>query len=171
MFCNMCGKNPASLHYSQVINNKVTELHLCEVCAKKQGISLQKHFSVSDFLAGISDVEMGVKQNVEKEQLCDFCGFTFSNFKKIGTLGCPHCYTTFEPLLKDLIKRIHGSEMHVGKATEKREVKNELNKKIMESRMELKKAIEEERYEDAARIRDEIKIIENPVNSDEAKED
>ena len=62
MYCNMCGKNKVSVHFSQMINDEVTELHLCEICAKKQGIDIQQPFSVSEILAGITDQDTVIKK-------------------------------------------------------------------------------------------------------------
>jgi len=108
---------------------------------------------------------------------CDSCGYTFDDIVNTGKLGCQNCYDVFEDRLDPIIRRIQGSNHHVGRIgkivdnkindrVEKKEHKVEENKKNKEqSKMdtlqeELKKAIKEERYEDAAKIRDEIKKLE-----------
>ncbi len=158
MFCNKCGKNPAVVHYTQVINNNVMELHLCEPCAKKQGLFMQKHFSVSDFLGSITDGKADKSSGIVKVLKCSECGMTFEDFRKNGRLGCAHCYATFKNSLKNILKRIHGSETHVGKIPIVEESAD--NAKLIKLKESLKNAVEKEEYEKAAEIRDKIKKLE-----------
>ena len=155
MFCNFCGKNPSVVHYSQVINNQVTEMHLCESCAKKQGFNLISQFSVSDFLGNIS----GDTGKNLKELQCSVCGLTLSNFKKTGRLGCSQCYITFKDFLAGILKRIQGSEHHAGKIPARLEKVSDKDNIVLDLKQELKQAIEKEEYEKAAKIRDKLKKI------------
>jgi protein arginine kinase activator len=159
MYCDTCGKKPAIIHYSQTINEKTIEMHLCEECALKKGLNIPKHFSFPDLLAGITDVENVFGKNKKQELKCEVCGLTFSNFREIGRLGCVNCYKAFEKPLKDLIKRIHGSDKHLGKIPEFIDKKVTIDKQIEELKILLQKAVEAEEYEKAAEYRDEIKKI------------
>ena len=33
MQCDQCGERPAAIHLTQIVNNAVTQAHLCETCA------------------------------------------------------------------------------------------------------------------------------------------
>ena len=185
MLCDNCGKREANVRYSENINGRRKELNLCEECSKKLGIG-QMDFSMpidfSSFLGGFMDgfetPELIPMINQLKAFECDSCGYTFDDIVNTGKLGCQNCYDVFEDRLDSIIRRIQGSNHHVGRIgkivdnkindrVEKKEHKVEENKKNKEqSKMdtlqeELKKAIKEERYEDAAKIRDEIKKLEN----------
>ena len=185
MLCDNCGKREANVRYSENINGRRKELNLCEECSKKLGIG-QMDFSMpidfSSFLGGFMDgfetPELIPMINQLKAFECDSCGYTFDDIVNTGKLGCQNCYDVFEDRLDPIIRRIQGSNHHVGRIgkivdnkindrVEKKEHKVEENKKNKEqSKMdtlqeELKKAIKEERYEDAAKIRDEIKKLEN----------
>jgi protein arginine kinase activator len=163
MLCEICHKNPAVVHYSQIINGEATEMHLCESCAKEKGIfpfSSVPH--IGELLSGfIEHIEH--KEKIEekiKEEKCPHCGLTSREFKKTGLLGCSECYTTFKKMLHSLLRRIHGATHHIGKIPVSKMKSAGIETKIRKLQKELKKAVEEERYEDAARIRDEIKKLE-----------
>ncbi|MBI4972931.1 MAG: hypothetical protein HZC16_03835, partial [Candidatus Omnitrophica bacterium] len=110
MLCDICGKNPATVHLTEIIDDQMTELHLCEGCAHQKSAQMEQQFGLGDLLAGMA--EFGDKPTLEKESVavkCPKCGLTYMDFKKIGRLGCGQCYTTFKKYLGPLLKRIHGS--------------------------------------------------------------
>jgi len=167
MLCDICGKNPATVHLTEIIEDQMNELHLCEECARQKSAQMEQQFGLSDLLAGM--VEFG-KPSKEAETVsvkCANCGLTYADFKKIGRLGCGECYSAFKKYLGPLLKRIHGSSRHVGKSPIK--VTKVLKKKIdiQELRTKLQKAIEEEAFEEAAKIRDQVKELEK--KQDETK--
>jgi protein arginine kinase activator len=181
MTCDICGKNPATVHLTEIIDDQMNELHLCEECAHKKSAQMEQQFGLSDLLAGLAGFE---KQKDEKEGLilkCPNCGMTFKDFKKIGRLGCGECYNAFRSFLGPLLKRIHGSNMHCGKAPVSRIAK--LTRKKMEAtkssdkldpvqelRLRLQKAVEAEAYEEAARLRDQIRELEKRPQAEGKKE-
>jgi protein arginine kinase activator len=186
MTCDICGKNPATVHLTEIIDDQMNELHLCEECAHKKSAAMEQQFGLSDLLAGLAGFE---KQKDEKEGLvlkCPSCGMTFKDFKKIGRLGCGECYTAFRSFLGPLLKRIHGSNMHCGKAPHSRIAKLTRKKMdaketrapapagkpegVQELRIRLQKAVETENYEEAARLRDQIKDMERGPHVEGKKE-
>ena len=100
MLCEVCGKKEATVHLTEIVNDKVAKLNICEDCAKDKGAEMEEHFGLSDLLAGLAD--MGSK--AEPENLvsikCPSCGFSYSDFKKVGRLGCGDCYETFKAKLR-----------------------------------------------------------------------
>lgn len=165
MLCDICGKNLATVHLTEIIDDEMNELHLCEECAHKKSTQMEQQFGLSDLLAGLAEFE---KPSQVKEEIistkCPNCGLTYTDFKKIGRLGCGECYTTFKKYLGPLLKRIHGSNMHFGKCpvgTIKSAAKA-VDKKadLTQLRMQLQKAIQAEAFEEAAGIRDQIKELE-----------
>lgn len=180
MVCDNCGKREANVRYSENVNGRRRELNLCEECSKKLGIG-QMNFNMpidfSSFFGGFMD-DFGAQEfmpilNEIKTLKCDNCGFTFDKIANTGRLGCIDCYDVFEDRLDPIIKRIQGANHHVGrigkivdkkidtkiKANEKQEENKEVSI-IEELQEKLKLAIKEERYEDAAKLRDEIKKLE-----------
>jgi protein arginine kinase activator len=161
MLCDVCGKNQATVHLTEILNDQMTELHLCEECAKQKSMAMEQQFGLSDLLAGMADPD---KQENEPESLkkikCPNCGLTYADFKKIGRLGCSTCYDTFSRYLGPLLKRIHGSTQHTGKSPLKvsKILKKEIGIQLLRNR--LQKAIQSEAFEEAAKLRDQIREAE-----------
>ena len=163
MLCNICNKNPATVHLTEIVDEQMSELHLCEECARQKSAAMEQQFGLSDLLAGMAEFdkpETAKEKEVAVTLKCQNCGLTYADFKKIGRLGCGECYNAFKKYLSPLLKRIHGSIQHTGKSPLK--VTNTLKKKIdaQELRNRLQKAIESEAFEEAARLRDQIKELE-----------
>ena len=158
MLCDICGKNEATVHFTEIVNDQMTKLHLCEECARRKGEEMEEHFGLADLLAGLADLGTPVGTVKDKKLKCPSCGLTYSDFKKIGKVGCGQCYDTFKIYLVPLLKRIHGSDLHVGK-TPRKKGKPSRRKKvdIEELKRRLKHVVKLEEFEEAARLRDEIK--------------
>jgi protein arginine kinase activator len=168
MLCDICGKNPATVHLTEIIDEQMTELHLCEECAHQKSLQMEQQFGLSDLLAGLVEFEKPLKDIESTAVKCLGCGLTYADFKKIGRLGCSECYSAFKKYLGVLLKRIHGSSQHMGKAPVR--VGKVLKKKIdlQELRQKLQKAIEMEAFEEAAKIRDQIRELEKKSAADSA---
>ncbi|MDD5347308.1 MAG: UvrB/UvrC motif-containing protein [Candidatus Omnitrophica bacterium] len=174
MLCDVCGKNPATVHLTEIVDDQMSELHLCEECARKKSSQMESQFGLSDLLAGLAEFE---KPAAEEKELsvakCPNCGLTYKDFKKIGRLGCGECYATFKKFLQPLLKRIHGSSTHCGKCPVP--VKTAAGKgprkktDIQELRCRLQDAVQREAYEEAARIRDQIKELQEKEQQDKGK--
>jgi len=162
MLCDICNKNQATVHLTEIIDDQMNELHLCEACAHKKSIQMEQKFGLSDLLAGLA--EFGEPQeHTEKIAVlkCSNCGLTYKEFKRIGRLGCGQCYSSFRVSLAPLLRKIHGSSRHIGKSPYKLTA-SKANKKvgIVELQMKLQEAIEKEEFEEAARLRDKIRELE-----------
>ncbi|MCU0652039.1 MAG: UvrB/UvrC motif-containing protein [Candidatus Omnitrophica bacterium] len=171
MLCDICGKNPATVHLTEIVNEEMTELHLCETCAQAKSQQMEQQFGLSDLLAGMADFDKPVSGEETISSQCPNCKLTYTDFKKIGRLGCGECYTAFRKYLGPLLKRIHGSGEHAGKVPIKL-AKTISRKKAgtEELRLKLQKAIETEAFEEAARIRDQIKELEKKQQDENAAE-
>ena len=159
MLCQLCQKNEATIEFTEIINDEVIQLHLCEHCAHKKGIEMEQHFGIADFLAGMGDLT----QRTETEDAllkCAECGMTLNDFRKIGRLGCGECYRTFKYNLLPLLKRIHGSTRHIGKVKSGKSYPATGKSELQELRRKLQHAIEAEEFEEAAKIRDKIRELE-----------
>ena len=157
MICDNCGKEPATVHYKEMRGDETTEYHLCEKCAIEKGIQIKpekKPFTVSNILAGMAD-EVGSDM-----ETCKGCGLTYREFKESGRLGCSQCYESFKEQLRPLLRRIHGSNVHMGKSPSSRQGVFEKKKEIEKLKEELSAAIDREEFERAAELRDKLKELE-----------
>ena len=165
MHCDVCKKEEATVHLTEIVDEKVKKLHLCESCAREKSEEMEAHFGLADLLSGLADLAPASVKKTEKptEEVslkCPRCGFTFRDFRKVGRLGCPACYDTFKENLKPLLKKIHGSERHVGKIPSKKEVKPDTKAILADLKDRIEEAVKLEEFEEAARLRDKIKEVE-----------
>lgn len=157
MVCDLCGKNQATVHLTEIIDDQMSELHLCEECARKKSVQMEQQFGLADLLAGLAELGKPEEETEAAVVKCSNCGLSYRDFKKIGRLGCSECYSDFNKYLLPLLKKIHGSTQHVGKALHKVAAKIKEKVDINELRLKLQKAIEREEFEEAARLRDKIR--------------
>ncbi|MGH8024728.1 MAG: UvrB/UvrC motif-containing protein, partial [Limisphaerales bacterium] len=142
---------------TQIVGEKMQKLDLCEECAKAKGVNDPAGFALADLMLGL-----GAAQEIEQaaggaELRCARCGFTQADFKKSGRLGCPECYKTFAEGLGGLLKTMHKGTRHVGKAPEAQRSSSENADRLKALQKKLEKAVEAEKFEEAAQLRDEIK--------------
>ncbi|MBL7081237.1 MAG: UvrB/UvrC motif-containing protein [Candidatus Omnitrophica bacterium] len=165
MLCDLCGKNQATVHLTEIVDGAISELHLCEGCAHKKSTEMEQQFGLADLLAGLAQfTEKPDEEKLGAQLKCPKCGFSYQDFKKIGRLGCPQCYIIFKRYLNPLLKRIHGSTQHRGKVPLKVSGRGKKKAGLLELRLRLQKAIEEEAFEEAAQLRDQIKRLEKNEN-------
>lgn len=167
MLCNICGKNSATVHLTEIIDDSMNELHLCEECARAKSAQMEQQFGLNDLLAGLVEFEKPAQDKEAVSLKCPNCGFTYADFKKIGRFGCSECYTTFRKYLGPLLKKIHGSLLHFGKCPVKLIKTPEDKADLSALRSSLQKAIESEAFEEAAKLRDQIKGLEKKQNKKE----
>ncbi len=184
MLCERCGKNPATVHYTQIINGVSSEIHICSECAREMGESMgesfqqmmhgfvpmlfndgmdSEPFGLGNFLSGIMGWGMP-DESEEEDEKCKYCGFNYSQFRKTGFLGCPQCYNTFRDRLDPLIKGIQGSNSHVGKVPRRKGGDLRTKREIEDLKAQLDASVKKEEFEEAAQLRDKIKDLEKKLN-------
>lgn len=166
MLCNVCGKNEARVHLSQIAEGKTTRVDLCEFCAKEKGIDDAS--LVSDSINKIQGKKTTTLSPTGSEPTlrCSVCGYTQADLKKTGRLGCAHCYKSFEEKLKKILKSMHPEVSHVGKTPEKikaRKIPQKLEARSLQLQEQLKRAVKREQFEEAAILRDELKAVREEI--------
>jgi protein arginine kinase activator len=161
MLCDICKKNQATVHLTEIVDEQMTELHLCEQCAKQKSVQMEQQFGLADLLAGLTDLGKQAKEDIGQISLrCPNCGLTYEDFRKAGRLGCSKCYVTFKKYLSSLLKKIHGSNQHLGKTPTKVSKAVKVKSELQELKDKLQKAVLAEEFEEAANIRDKIRELE-----------
>lgn len=174
MTCEECKDRPATVHFTKIINNEKTEVHLCEKCAKEKSgeldFNVDPGFPINNFLAGLMDVDKTLDSKQLKKGVthsdklqCDKCNLTYNQFSQISRLGCSNCFNVFSRHLNPLLKRIHGKTSHTGKVPKRTGGNLRIKKRIQEMKEELQECIKREEYEKAAEVRDEIKKLEDEL--------
>lgn len=168
MRCQHCNKNEANTHYKKIINGKKEEMFLCEECARELGVMEEfefEPFSIDSFFGNLLGAGAKALNTLTGIDRCTYCGSTWNDIVNSGRVGCAHCYDKFESRLEPSIERLHGKAKHIGKSvtyTEEADAAEEESaKETVETldtlKADLKKAIEEQRFEDAIVLRDKIK--------------
>lgn len=166
MLCEQCGKKPATVHLTRIVNGQKQESHLCEACARERGevhIMGEPYFSINQLLAGLMNHDVVSPVTRPREEPCPNCGLSYGDFARLGRLGCDVCYSHFESRLDPLLKRIHAASTHSGKVPHKAGATAHLRRELDRLREDLNKAVFEEQYEKAAVIRDQIRELENQM--------
>ncbi len=156
----MCGEKEANIHLTQMVNDDVKNLHLCEACAAASGLDVNSPMSLTDVLLGLD----GKKEDDGKplpDRVCSVCQMHFSDFKKTSRLGCQRCYESFEEYLAPLIDDMQKGGQHMGKVPSRRAANPALPRSLLSLQGALRAAVTKENYEEAARIRDEISSYES----------
>jgi protein arginine kinase activator len=178
LICDECQKRPVKVHITRIVNGQKTKLNLCEECAGKYQKfftppNIGQNFSITKFLAGLLDDDLGgeVPFQPQTEISCPKCGLSYDDFSVHGRLGCGECYETFKTRIGPLLDKIHGNNKHVGKTPLHalrgdigiKDSQDPLETKLNGLRSKLQELVEEERFEEAAAVRDEIRELEAQI--------
>ena len=177
MMCEECGIRPAKFHLMTITNDMRAERNLCAVCMAKY----QKQLPGIDFsnLAGILNSILEKQPGRQRENVddelaeltCEQCGMTYAEFQTCGMLGCAECSTTFKKPLDALLQQIHGNTQHAGRIPGSVRSGVSIRMNIDRLKQRLQKAIAEEEYEQAAKLRDSIRALNAQLAEQEKKQD
>jgi protein arginine kinase activator len=175
MQCSFCKNSEATCHLTKVVNGKAVEVHVCEKCIPEINQADLVDFDVWDavsklaaakglpdpakMLEPVEEEEISAKSllmpSTAQTQACPSCGFTGEDLRKTGRLGCPDCYAVFSEMLSDVINDCQKAGQHVGKVPQSHKGLRQKSLKDL-----LQKAVDAERFEDAAQLRDQLKLLE-----------
>jgi protein arginine kinase activator len=170
MQCEICKNKAATVHLTEIVDGARTESHLCQTCAEKEGISIKSQLSLNELLSSLiaAHQQTDDKDVNEIKKSCPMCGITMDMFRKQAVLGCPNDYEVFGKTLDQLIEKAHdGNLTHKGKVpagVQQQEVLNNAdNTDKADEKEDLKRRLEEavtaEKYELAAKLRDQLKTM------------
>ncbi|HEX5575007.1 MAG TPA: UvrB/UvrC motif-containing protein [Gemmatimonadales bacterium] len=169
MSCEQCHEREAVIHLTQIVNEQVTTLHLCERCAADKGVESpgsQPKTPLGTFLAAMGQELPNQVPAPRTGDNCPRCGGSLQDFRESGRLGCPDCYRSFEVPLRDLLRRLHGSTQHMGERYADKEKAGPVGPagparpQAAELREQLRLAVETENFELAAELRDRLRVLE-----------
>lgn len=170
MDCTYCPGNKATCHLTKLVNGKAVEVHVCEKCIPQVSQDNLVDFDIWDAVSKLAaqkgkpdpgkaiepePIEISAKSLLIKPPsettVCPSCGFSSEDVRKTGRLGCGDCYEAFETLLGDVLNDCQKNLQHIGKVPI---TLRDIRRKQLES--DLQKAVASERFEEAARLRDEL---------------
>lgn len=163
MLCDNCKERESVISYTKINDDRIEEVHLCEVCAEEK---FKREFKgYQDIIPQIENAlnnifKFTANNSKDEEDLkCEFCGTSFSRLKNSGILGCPKCYETFQDEIKKYLNALNVNSKYKGKIPKDADSYIVYNRKLEDLKSRLDLAINLEEYEKAAEIRDEIKSL------------
>jgi protein arginine kinase activator len=164
MKCEICGLKDAVIHISQIQQDLVHELHICEDCAQEKGLLREEdsELPIANLLSGLLEGK-DVPGSFEVKESCPSCGMKASEFRKQGKLGCPECFVAFEKDIRVIISQMAARPRHAGKLPRALAHDQPDNGAQDGIREELRLAVEREDYEQAAQLRDKLRELEANV--------
>lgn len=154
MQCEECGLRPAEVMMTTVIGGQTTTRHLCRECVKK--------YKAGDIQAVLAAVLSAMGQQKSAPEItCQSCGETFAEFQKTGMLGCAECYQAFRSELTPMITRVQGRTQHAGRRPPASQQEQERQARMEALHAQMEAAVALENFEEAARLRDELRAISN----------
>lgn len=159
--CSHCSK-PATVHLTQIVNNKIIKVDLCESCAQSKGVTDPAGFSLADLLSSHHLTAEGGDQKIT----CPECGLTTADFRRTGRLGCAACYQSFVPLLRPVLEDMHVGILHKGKVPQVALTRQTAVAELQALENSLQRAIAEEAYEEAAKYRDQIHAFKQAADAE-----
>ena len=176
MLCEECRRRPASVHITKIVNNMKTEMHLCQECAQTKGeltFGFEPSLTFENFWKGMLEQVQALSSGTAvgvRTQRCPNCGLAYGDFRESGRMGCGECYDQFRGEILPLMRRIQGSVGHTGKVPGISSAAASYRQQIEELREQQRKAILEEKYEEAAKLRDKIRALEKSLREAERQE-
>ena len=161
MLCENCNERPATFHMVEIgeLDGEKHEVHLCDECARAKKIALPPSLSLNEILSSLMEAHAEKDLPFLNDVTCPNCGTTYAEFRRLGRLGCARDYTVFKQALIPFLERIHGATTHKGKAPRKAPRDTGQAAELLKLRRELNAAIADEKYEEAARLRDRIRKL------------
>ena len=170
MLCQRCHKNLATMRYAEVVDGNVSEQHLCADCMARQEADGATGFELSGnaptprkrHIAAASDTTM-------PQRSCRACGIELQDVIRSGRVGCGVCYESFRDQLESVLRGMHVALRHRGKVPHRDDAREQKRADLQNKRALLRSALKTENYEEAARLRDIIRSIEESLRADDAK--
>lgn len=160
--CQFCDE-PATVTLTEIVAKKKRVLRLCERCAKRHNLLPElpaPQVDVKALLGLLAAVAPTPQTPADPAALtCPDCGLQYGEFRATGRLGCPAEYDAFRPALEPLLARIHRADAHAGKAPRKVRAARRVER-LDELRRRMAAAARAEDYEEAARLRDAVRLEE-----------
>jgi len=165
MLCQNCQYREATLHLTKIVNGQGMQIHLCQECAQKaQGLTFNFYPGMAgDFLQALFGIHSGSKQGkspAAEQEKCPGCGRTFAQIQQAGKMGCGQCYEKFEAQIELLLRQIQGGGVHVGKVPLRCAASLKNKRETERLRNKLQELVQREEFEEAAKVRDQIRELE-----------
>ena len=157
-----CGENQASFRVTAVDGEGRRTSLLCAECGVGRGVPRDElgggRLDTREIWDEIVQRLAG-KEHESQDLACPVSRLTYRAFEERGSLGCPACYGTFQGDITRMLREYHGAEEHRGKMPRLHGRRIDLRRRMLGVKQRIQIAVSEERFEDAARMRDEMRDL------------
>ncbi len=158
MHCSHCKKRKATIHILELVEGRYVASDLCETCAfGQEGAVYPGKIQIVGKI--VAHVEPGRKGAGAATRTCPGCGMSLERFLELRRLGCARCYRTFRREVEQIFESVHEEKTHHGKVPERPQSAPPSPMQLRRLQEKLARAIDEERFEEAALYRDEIRRL------------
>jgi len=164
MDCQRCGSAEANVQFTEVVGTRKEVQWLCEPCAANHGLAAPAAPEPTPVLPS-PDPALAARLRVR----CPECGTSLGTVRRSGRVGCPRCYQTFREHLDPLLERVHGAVSHLGRRPEAGDQRTDTRRRLRRLQADLGRAVDQEDFEAAARLRDQIAALETDPASRESE--
>ena len=166
MLCQKCHKSLATMRYAEVVSGKVSELQLCPDCLNRMQDETASGFELAGIAAtrGKQRSAPAAAEAKVPNRVCRVCGADLKDAIQSGRVGCGACYDALGDSLEPLLRGFHVGLRHRGKephVTDERKLKRT---ELHSLRALLRSTLKSENYEEAAKLRDQIRDLELTIN-------
>lgn len=166
MLCQKCQTNVATIRYAEVVDGRVTEQHVCAACVAVLEKGVSSGFELSEVgprarRPAPESAAVAARSDDSDQQACGVCGMPLAGILATQHVGCPSCYDNFPSEIGPMLQAVHRFSAHKGKSAHTVTVREQLRSALHAKRGLLRSVLREENYEEAARLRDEIKRLES----------
>ena len=167
MLCQKCHKNLASARYAEVVDGRVTDIHLCPECLSRQQDAATSGFELSGPVpaARATGRPQILRPRPKIPRTCKTCGARLLLVLESGKVGCAQCYDYFLADIEPMLTALHGATQHLGKTSKMGDMRTRLRADLQTKRALLRSALEMEQYEEAATLRDGIRELETVLGA------
>lgn len=173
MICPKCNNRLATIRYAEVVDGVVTERYLCPECLAKMQQDAIPGFQIAAAAPAVAKPSaLDVAEDALRTQrACPACGTLLSSVLETGRVGCARCYQVFSQEIDDRLETMHHSLQHRGKTARVDDSKTQIRADLQTKRGLLRSMLKAEKYEEAARLRDEIQSLERALQASESRAD
>lgn len=163
MDCQRCGEAEANVQFTEVVGGQKDVQWLCEPCAAEHGLAL----TVSPPAPKVAKAGVDPATAARLRVRCPDCATSLGSVRRTGRVGCPRCYVTFREHLDPLLERVHGAIAHRRPRPRVTDPRAEARRRLVRLQGDLDRAVANEDFEAAARLRDEIASLESEASGRE----
>lgn len=160
MLCDGCKQNEANIVLHMMTNGQVATRSLCAECAQKAHTEMTKAFATMGMqiegLQGMVERSQEERERIPR-MMCSNCRTAYTDIGYDTVFGCARCYGAFHEQVMQYLSSLRPVEQAASQAPDVLPVLPEPTAEELHARLD--EALRAEDYEQAASLRDQLKLM------------